>query len=199
MIIPLLLLALASPTPSPDAVRDAVKAEVAAIKTTTTQKAYVGQIKAKSDITLTITNLSGVDRTATLPTDAAIKLLGGKDGTVADVKPTMYVIAMGTADGSGVLTVKRLVEVAKPSSEDRKVIFGTVTTATSTLLTFTDKTTLKLTKPLADVTAGSKIIAVTRGATTLLVTKLPWPKYFIKICWPMPAIVLHRARTIIFT
>ena len=172
----LLTLALASPTPSPDVIRDAVKekvaAEVAAIKSTVTQKAYVGQIKSKSDLTLIITNLAGLDRTANLTTDAAIKLAGGRDGTPTDVKPADYVIAMGDVDGAGVMTIKRLVSVAKPVPEDRKVVFGTVSKATDTLLTFTDNTTLKLTKPVADVTAGSKIIAVTRGSTTLLVTLL---------------------------
>lgn len=166
--------AASAQSPSPDAVRDAVKqkvdAEVAAIKSTVSQKAYVGQIKTKSDLTLTITNLAGEARTANLTTDAAIKLTGGKDGTAADVKVGDYVIAMGDADGSGVLTIKRLVEVTKPTPEDRKVIFGIVSKATATLLTFTDNSTLKITKPVADVTAGSKIIAVTRGTTTLLVS-----------------------------
>jgi len=176
-MIPILLTLLLAQSPSPDVIRDAVKekvaAEVAAIKSTVVQKAYVGQIKSKSDLTLTITNLNGEARTANLTTDAAIKLLGGKDGTAADVKVGDYVIAMGDADGSGVLTIKRLVEVAKPTPEDRKVVFGIVSKATASLLTFNDGNTLKITKPVADVTAGSKIIAVTRGTTTLLVTKLP--------------------------
>lgn len=175
MMLPLLILA-ATATTSADPIREAVKqkvdAEVAAIKNTVTRKAYVGQIKNKSDLTLTILNQAGENRTANLTTDATIKLASGADGTAADVKVNDHVIAMGDTDGAGVMTVKRLVQITKPEVDTRKVIFGTVSKVSSTSITMEDNTVLKITTTASELTPGSKILAVTRGATALLVKTL---------------------------
>jgi len=172
-----------TPSPSPsgilNAVKEKVSEELAQIKQTAVRKAYVGTVSAKNDLTLIITNLQNKSRTATLVTDAIIKLAKGKDGTVADVKVGDFVIAMGDADGSGVLTVKRLLVITKPTTADtREAKFVTVTKAATTAITtdtmiykvvsttkFSDKTTV------TDIKEGDKLVIITNGANLQFVHK----------------------------
>src|SRR3989344_4130164 len=77
-----------SPTPSSirDSVKQQVDQELSQIKNNVSKKGFVGTISAKSDGTITISNLQSQTRTALVSTDAIIKLTGGKDGTPADLK-----------------------------------------------------------------------------------------------------------------
>jgi hypothetical protein len=169
-----------SPSPSPTTIRDAVKAEVQEVINKTSKKAYVGTVTEKKDLNLTITNLRNQNRSAFIVTDATIKLSGGKDGTVADIKVGDFVIAMGDADGKGVLTIKRLLVIAKPNPDARQTKFVTVDKATTTAVTVGDTTyritsTTKFTgkTTAADIKAGDKLIVIFTGTNLLLIHKLP--------------------------
>lgn len=162
-------------TPSPTSIRDAVKKQVdqelSTIKQAVAKKAYVGSISAKSDLSLTITNLKNQSRTATVTADSTIKLVGGKDGTPKDLKVGDFVIAMGDADSAGVLTVKRLLVIAAPPEDKRATVMVTVTKVASSTLTVEDakktawtiktSSTTKYTGETksANIKVGSKIIA----------------------------------------
>ncbi len=174
---------VAAQSPSPTAsssgnIRDAVKQkvseELANIKQAVAKRAYVGTISAKSDLTLTITNLKNQSRTATVTTDTTIKLTGGKDGTPADLKVGDFIIAMGDVDSNGVLTTKRLLVIAQPEADNRDSVFVTVTKVSASSLTGENLKkevwTIKLTSAAkaADVKVGSKLVAVgTVSASTL--------------------------------
>lgn len=163
-----------------DTVKQQVESELNQIKSATSKKAYVGTVTAKADGILTITNLQNQSRSATLTTDAAIKLTGGKDGTPADVKTGDFIIAMGDADGQGMLTVKRLIVTSKPAVDKRAVYFGTIAKASASSLTLTSTdgkdVTLKLlgstkytgTTKAADVKAGSKVATIASSTSTAL-------------------------------
>lgn len=175
-----------SPTTSlRDQVRDQVTEELSAIKNNVSKKGYVGTISAKVDATITITNLKNQARQATVTTDTAIKLAGGKDGTPADLKVGDFVIAMGDVDGQGLMTTKRLIVAAKPAEDKRQILLGTVTKISPnslTLETLDKKTsTLKITavtkytnkKKNTDVKADSKVVIVADATTVLLLHLLP--------------------------
>ncbi len=174
-----------SPSTSSAVIRDAVKQQVdkelANIKQAVAKKAYVGSISNKADLTLTITNLNNQSRTATVTTDTAIKLAGGKDGTPADLKVGDFVIAMGDADSNGVLTTKRLLVVTKSAPDNRAAVFATVTKVTATTITAEnlkkEAWTIKLnsstsytgTTSASDIKVGSKlVIAGASGASNTL-------------------------------
>lgn len=125
-----------SPTESiRDSVKKQVDEELSQIKKAVAKKGFVGSISAKSDGTLTITNLQGSSRQAAVTADATIKLQNGKDGTPADLKVGDFVISMGDVDSANFMTVKRLLVIAKPTDDKRVTIFGTVTKATTSTLT----------------------------------------------------------------
>ncbi len=176
-----IVIKVAAQSPSPSAtsagtIRDAVKQkvseELANIKQAVAKRAYVGTISAKSDLTLTITNLKNQSRTATVTTDTTIKLTGGKDGTVADLKVGDFIIAMGDADSNGVLNTKRLLVITQPEADTRDAVFVTVTKVTISSLTAEnikkESWTIKLSSTTkytgatkaTDIKVGSKIIAV---------------------------------------
>lgn len=138
-MIPALLLTATllaqTPAATDSAIRQAVKDQVAAIKTAVARKAYVGPISAKSEASITITNLSNQTRTAVVAGDATIKLIAGKEGTFADLKVGDFVIAMGDVDSQGTLAVKRLLVIAKPTPDKRVVLSGRVTDTTTTSFT----------------------------------------------------------------
>lgn len=157
-----------------DAVKQKVSEELANIKQAVAKRAYVGTISAKSELTLTITNLKNQSRTATVTTDTTIKLTGGKDGTPADLKVGDFIIAMGDVDSNGVLTTKRLLVIAQPETDNRDSVFLTITKVSASALTGEnlkkETWTIKLTSAAkaTDVKVGSKIVAVgTVSASTL--------------------------------
>ena len=180
MILSLLLTAsLLAQTPSStgSAIREAVKEQVAAIKTAVAKKAFVGTISAKADATVTVTNLKNQSKTAVITGDTVIRLTGGKDGTFADLKVGDFVIAMGDVDSQGTLTTKRLLVIAKPGADKRRALTGRVTDTSSSTLTIetlkkeiitikvTSATTITNKNKLSDIKVGSKIVAV--GLPTL--------------------------------
>ena len=180
MILTLLLTAsLLAQTPSStgSAIRDAVKEQVAAIKTAVAKRAFVGTISAKADATITVTNLTSQSKTAVITGDTVIRLTGGKDGTFADLKVGDFVIAMGDVDSQGTLTAKRLLVIAKPTADKRRALTGRVTDTSSSSLTIetlkkeiitikvTSNTTITNKNKLSDIKVGSRIVAV--GLPTL--------------------------------
>ncbi len=154
-----------------DAVQQKVAQELANLKQAVARKAYVGNISAKSDVSITITNLKNQSRTALVSADTTIKLLAGKDGTPADLKVGNFVIAMGDVDSNGVLTAKRLLVINAPAADRREVVFGTVTKALTSSLTVENKNketwTVRLSSSTkytgntkaTDIKVGSKIVA----------------------------------------
>ncbi len=191
MILSLLLttvLIAQTPSSSPSAIRDAVKEKVAQelnqIKNAVTKKAYVGSIATKTDTGITIANLKNQPRTINVSADATIRLVAGKEGTLADLKVGDFLIAMGDADGAGVLTAKRILVITKPVDEDtRKIITGTVTKSSSTSITI-DTTAYKVTSAtkftgkndITDIIKDSKVVLVVKDTTALLVHLVPSPK-----------------------
>jgi len=180
MILTLLLTAsLLAQTPSStdSAIRDAVKEQVAAIKTAVAKRAFVGTISAKADATITVTNLKNESKTAVITGDTVIRLTGGKDGTFADLKVGDFVIAMGDVDSQGTLTTKRLLVIAKPTADKRRALTGRVTDTSSSSLTIetlkkeiitikvTSDTTITNKNKLSETKVGSRIVAV--GLPTL--------------------------------
>lgn len=149
-----------------DAVKEKVAEELATIKQGVAKKAFVGTITAKSDLSLTITNLNNQSRTANLTTDATI-LSGGKEVTIKTIKDNDFVIAMGEVNSQNVMTIKRLLVITKPSTDKRQVVWAKVTKITSTTLTAEDlkanQWTIKLTsdtKKPKSLKEGDKVIIV---------------------------------------
>ena len=171
-----------APTATDSAIRQAVKDQVAAIKTAVARRAFVGPISAKSEASITITNLANQTRTAVVAGDATIKLTGGKEGTFADLKVGDFVIAMGDVDSQGTLAVKRLLVIAKPTPDKRVVVSGRVTdlsTSDLTLETTTKETwTVKLQAATSyagkikksDIKVGDRIVTVGTSSTALNLT-----------------------------
>lgn len=170
----------ASPSANPirDAVNEKVQQEVDQIKKAVAKRGYVGTITAKSDASLTLTNLKSQPRTIIVTADSTIKLSGGKDGTPADIKVGDSLIAMGDVDSANVMTAKRIVIVPKPVPDTRQAVFVTVTKTTVAALTVEnlkkETLTIKLntdTKYTAktkatDLVIGSKLVIVARPTST---------------------------------
>ena len=166
------------PSATDSAIRQAVKDQVAAIKTSVAKRAFVGPISAKSEASITITNLGNLTRTAVVAGDATIKLAGGKEGTFADLKVGNFVIAMGDVDSQGTLAVKRLLVIAKPTPDKRVVISGRVTDTSAASFTletakketwtvkFTSNTSFAGKIKKTDIKAGDRIVAVGNPAAT---------------------------------
>lgn len=170
----------ASPSANPirDAVKEKVNAELDQIKKNVAKRAFVGNVTAKSDSTLTLTNLKNQPRTITVTADSVIKLTGGKDGTPADLNAGDWLIAMGETDSQNIMTAKRVVVIPKATPENRIPFFATVTKVTSSSLTAEnikkEEVTIKLTSDtdytgkskFSDLAVGSKIIVISRAGTT---------------------------------
>lgn len=145
-----------TPTPTPslrDSVKDKVAAELSQIKQGVGKKGFIGSITAKSDATLTVTNLKNETRTVMVTTDTVIKLANSKDGTLTDIKTNDFVIAMGDVDSQNTMTAKRMLIVATPPTDKRISFQGAVTKSTST--SFTVKTSKGTTMDIK-VSAGTK-------------------------------------------
>lgn len=170
----------ASPSASPsilNSVKEKVAAEIDQIKKSSTKKAYVGSIATKTDTGLTMANLNNQSRTVNISGDVTIKLLGGREGVLADLKVGDFLIAMGDADGAGVLTAKRILVITKPTDEDtRKVVTGTVTKSSSSSITI-DTTAYKVTSTtkftgkndITDIVKDVKVVMIVKDTTALLV------------------------------
>jgi len=171
-----------APTATDSAIRQAVKDQVDAIKTAVARRAFVGPISAKSEASITITNLANQTRTAVVAGDATIKLTGGKEGTFADLKVGDFVIAMGDIDSQGTLAVKRLLIIAKPTPDKRVVVSGRVTDLSTSDLTVETAAkevwTVKLQAATSyagkikksDIKVGDRIVTVGTTSTALNLT-----------------------------
>ena len=167
-----------------DSVQKQVEAELSQIKQGVAKRAFVGSISAKSDGQITITNLKNQSRKANVTADAAIKLAGNKDGTPADLKVGDFVISMGDVDSQNLMTVKRLLVIAKPEDEKRGVYYGRVTKVTTGSLTLEtqDKKSVTIqlqastkytpTTKASDIKVDSKVVVVTGSGTSLPARKL---------------------------
>lgn len=170
----------ASPSASPsilDSVKEKVAAEIDQIKSAVTKKAYVGSIATKTDTGFTMANLSNQSRTVNVSGDVTVKLLNGKEGTLADLKVGDFLIAMGDADGAGVLTAKRILVITKPVDEDtRKIVTGTVAKSSTTSITV-DTTAYKVTSAtkftgkndITDIVKDVKVVMIINDTSALLV------------------------------
>ncbi len=118
-----------------DSVKQKVAEELAKIKQAVAKKGFVGTITSKSDATITLTNINGKSRTAILTSDTIIKLTGGKDGTISDLKPGNFIIAMGDVDSENQMTAKRIIAILSLPVEKRRSFYGTVSQISSTSFT----------------------------------------------------------------
>ena len=174
-------------SPTATSIRDSVKKQVdeelAMIKNSVSKRAYLGTIVSKSDATITLTTPASATRTVTITTDSTIKLTGGKDGTIADLKEGTTVLAMGDADAEGKLTAKRLLVIPAPLPDKRRAIFATVTKVTVSQLAVINNNeqvwTIKLTSATkytgktkaSDIKTDSNVVVVgTESATNNTLT-----------------------------
>ncbi len=175
-----------APTATDSAIRQAVKDQVAAIKTAVAKRAYVGPISAKSEASITITNMANLARTAVVAGDATIKLIGGKEGTFADLKVGDFVIAMGDVDSQGTLAAKRLLVIAKPTPDKRQILSGRVTdttTASFTLETTKKETWTVKSAKVKDLKVGGRVAVVGTSPTAGNLTA----KLVVPISSPLPS------------
>lgn len=164
-----------------NAIQDKVNQELAQIKQGVAKKGFVGSITTKSDSTITITNLKNQPRTATVTTDTTIKLAGNKDGTPKDLKVGDFILAMGDVDSENKMTAKRLLVVVEPEDDTRKVLMGSVTSATSSNFQLTSPsgtaTTVKFTSATkyndgfkaTNLKTGAKLVVITKADSALKV------------------------------
>jgi len=162
-----------------DSVKQKVAEELAEIKKSISKKAFLGEVTAKSEATLTLNTYLGLTKSALVSTETIIKLKGGKDGTPADVKPKDYILVMGDVDGAGAMVAKRLLVVPVPAADTRKAVFGkyseiTATAKTSSVTAYTKVDAGKVVKAKAtDFKADLKVVAVVKGTSILSVHLLP--------------------------
>lgn len=158
-----------------DSVKQRVAQELDQIKQSVSKKAFLGTITTKSEASITLSTYRNQTRNLIVSTDTVIKLLNGRDGTLADLKIGDPILAMGDADGKNTLTVKRLLVVAKPPIDNRAVRFGTVSkkTASSFTLTTTSSETVEIrltsttkytgTTKAADIKDSTKVLVLSQG------------------------------------
>jgi uncharacterized protein YlzI (FlbEa/FlbD family) len=173
-----------SPTPTgtslQNAIKNKVQEEIDAIKKSVSKRSYVGEITKISDLDFTLNSLTDEARSITITTDTTIKLLSGKDGVIKDIKEKDFLIAMGDADGAGILTAKRVVVIAKPTTDTRQAVSGTITKVSLPQITLeTPSATLVLrtssdtkfsssskTTALKDLKVGQTLVAIVKPTTT---------------------------------
>lgn len=165
-----------------NAVQQQVQQELSNIKQAVAKKGFVGNISAKTDASLTLTNLKNQSRTVVVSGDTTIKLLNGSEGTIADLKTNDFILVMGNVDSQNKMTAGRLLVIKQPEADKRDTKFGAVTKVSASTLNIgdltikvsstTDFTTVvegKIAKgKLADIKVGSKIIATGSLTTTTL-------------------------------
>ncbi len=165
-----------------NAVQQQVQQELSNIKQAVAKKGFVGNISAKTDASLTLTNLKNQSRTVVVSGDTTIKLLNGSEGTIADLKTNDFILVMGNVDSQNKMTASRLLVIKQPETDKRDTKFGAVTKVSASTLNIgdltikvsstTDYTTTadgKVTKgKLADIKVGSKIVATGSVTTTTL-------------------------------
>lgn len=163
-----------------DAVQQQVQQELSAIKQDVAKKGFVGNITAKSDGTVTISNLKNQTRNILVTGETTIKLSGGGEGTPGDLKVNDFIIAMGSVDSTNKMTAARLLVTKQGEADKREAKYGVVTKTTTSSITvgelvikvtsatgYTTVTEGKIAKSkLADIKVGSKIVYVGTPGTT---------------------------------
>lgn len=155
-----------------DSVKQKVNEELAQIKKGIAKKGFIGQVTAVSDATISLTNVFGQTRKVLIAADTTVKLLGGSDGTPADVKANLYILAMGDVDSQNTMTAKRLLVVAKPDTDTRSVVYGAVAKSSTSSLTI-GQTAYKITSTTkytgktksTDIVVGANVMAVIDGSS----------------------------------
>lgn len=139
MILSLLLLTtLLAQSASPGAtirknIEESVATTMAAIKQNIVKRSFVGEVTAKSDTSMTLASSRKQPRVITFLPDTTVKV-AGKETSLADVKVGNFVISMGDVDTAGSMTAKRILVIDKPVADNRRIVIGTVTKATSALI-----------------------------------------------------------------
>jgi len=128
-------------TDEADGVRERVKEKVEAAKKNA--KAYIGSVTDKTEDTLQIQNDSGEILLISINPDSASFARIDKKTTSADYDDIGigdYVIAMGFANGNGVLEAKRVVITSQPEPLNTEVIYGTISEIKSKEVALSTKT-----------------------------------------------------------
>jgi hypothetical protein len=148
-------------SPSSQQIRDAVQKKVqeslANIKQAVARKAFVGNISSKTETDFVITNLKNQTRTVTVTGETVIKLLNGKEGTIADLKNNDFVLSIGDVDSQNKMAGKRILVLKQPDPDNREVMFATVTKASTSSITVENSTKESWTIKLSSSTAVTNI------------------------------------------
>ncbi len=173
-----------------DSVKQKVEEELSQIKKAVSKKAFLGTITAKSEAAVTINTYRNEQRQALVTTDSTIKLKSGKDGTLKDLTAGDYILIMGDVDSQNLMTAKRLLVIAAPTEDKRKLTFGKVTAMGNTItIEASTKESLiaKLSSATAitkidsgksvkakstDIKTGDMVVAISKPGTQLAVTDL---------------------------
>lgn len=165
-----------------NAVQQQVQQELSNIKQAVAKKGFVGNITAKTDASLTLTNLKNQSRSVVVTGDTTIKLLSGSEGTIADLKTNDFVLVMGNVDSQNKMTASRLLVIKQPDADKRDTRSGAVSKPTTSGFTLADLTVKvssttsittttdgKIAKAkLADIKDGAKVVVVGSVTTTTL-------------------------------
>ncbi len=159
-------------SPSSQQIRDAVQKKVqeslANIKQAVARKAFVGNISSKTETEFVLTTLKNQTRTVTVTGETVIKLLNGKEGTLADLKTNDFVLSIGDVDSQNKMAGKRILVLKQPDADNREVMFATVTKISSSSLTVENAAKETWTIKLSSTTAVTNIVSdkVTKARTT---------------------------------
>lgn len=165
-----------------NAVQQQVAQELSNIKQAVAKKGFVGNITAKTDASITLTNLKSQPRSVVITGDTTIKLANGSEGTLADLKINDFILVMGSVDSQNKMTAARLLVIKQPAADKRDTKYGIVSKPTSSSLTLGDLTVklsstttvtdAKLAKAkISDIKDGAKVVVVgSVTGTTLTAT-----------------------------
>ncbi len=138
-------------TSSPDlkaklkALQDEVASRAAKLKSEVTKelqnKAYVGVIKSVSKDAITIATDKGTRLININDYTQYVNLVKstGKSKSSKDLVVDDYIVALGDVDETSVLTAKKIIKFTAPKEEERKTVFGEITSLEDSTLTITTK------------------------------------------------------------
>lgn len=157
-----------------NAVQQQVAQELSNIKQAVAKKGFVGTITAKTDATLTLTNLKNQTRSVVVTGDTTIKLANGSEGTPADLKINDFILVMGNVDSQNKMTASRLLVIKQPAADKRDAKYGTVSKPTASGFTLTDLTVkvsslTSITATTDDKLAKAKLTDIKDGAKVVVV------------------------------
>jgi len=112
-----------------DKVKEIVREQI--VQTQKGQKmAFFGEITDIADLNLKIETNEG-QKTLNIATDAAIVSKAGKKMKISELVTGVFAIAMGYAENTNLLGVRRLVLIEKPAAVEKEAAFGKVTDISS--------------------------------------------------------------------